>query len=86
MLPHTGKGKLGDQVLRITERMATCTANIFQFDVDSTVMVSLSRFDAALQKARKERAVKRRGTFKRANKNRYTLPYKLPTFTWPDDG
>ena len=42
-------------------------------------MVSLSRFDAALQKARKERDGKRRGTFKRANKNRYTLLYKLPT-------
>ena len=32
-----------------------------------------SRFDAALQKAREERDVKRRGTFRRANKNRYIL-------------
>ena len=47
--------------------------------VTSPWMVSLSRFDAALQKARKERDIKRRGTFKRANKNRYTLLYKLPT-------
>ena len=35
--------------------------------------LSFSRFDAVLQEVREERAVKRRGTFKRANKNRCIL-------------
>ena len=43
------------------------------------------RFDAALQKAREERDVKRRGTFKRANKNRYILSTDV-SFMCPDDG
>ena len=35
--------------------------------------LSFSRFDAVLQEVREERAAKRSGTFKRANKNRCIL-------------